>query len=53
VIAIEDLALLVGGLPGRAFKLVKEWATMHREELQADWELVHGGDVPEPIDPLP
>ena len=21
---------------------------MHREDLQADWELVHGGEVPEP-----
>jgi hypothetical protein len=53
VIAIDGQTVLVGGLPGRALKLVKEWATMHREDLQADWELVHGGDVPEPIDPLP
>jgi hypothetical protein len=53
VIAIEDLRVLVGGLPRRALKLVTEWASMHREDLQADWELVHGGDVPEPIDPLP
>jgi predicted nucleic acid-binding protein len=33
--------------------LVAEWATLHREELEADWERVHGGTVPEPIDPLP
>jgi Domain of unknown function (DUF4160) len=53
VIAIDGQTVLVGGLPGRALKLVAEWATLHREELKADWELVHGGTVPEPIDPLP
>jgi len=53
VIAIDDQAVLVGGLPGRALELVTKWATMHREELEADWKLVHGGALPEPIDPLP
>jgi hypothetical protein len=53
VIAIDGTRVLVGELPGRALKLVAEWATLHRAELEADWELVHGGTVPEPIDPLP
>jgi hypothetical protein len=29
------------------------WAALHREELEADWERVYGGTVPEPIAPLP
>ncbi len=53
VIAIDGQAVLVGGLPSRALKLVTEWAIMRCGELEADWELVHGGVVPEPIDPLP
>ena len=53
VIAIDGTRVLVGELPGRALKLVAEWAALHREELEADWERVSGGTVPEPIDPLP
>lgn len=53
VIAIEDHALLVGDLPSRALKLVTEWASLHHEELEADWRRVFGGSTPEPIDPLP
>jgi hypothetical protein len=53
VIAIDGTMVLVGELPGRALKLVAEWAALHREELEADWERVHGGTVPEPIAPLP
>jgi hypothetical protein len=37
VIAIETGALLVGELPSRALKLVSEWATLHRGELEANW----------------
>jgi len=53
VIAIDGTGVLVGELPGRALKLVAEWAALHRAELEADWERVSGGTVPEPIDPLP
>jgi Domain of unknown function (DUF4160) len=52
-ITIDGAKVLVGELPGRALKLVAEWAALHREELEADWERVYGGTVPEPIDPLP
>jgi hypothetical protein len=37
----------------RALKLVNEWTSLHREELEADWERTRGGGTPEPIDPLP
>jgi hypothetical protein len=51
-IAIDSGAVLVGGLPGRALKLVSEWASQHREELEADWNRARDGGTPEPIDPL-
>ncbi|MBA3808497.1 MAG: DUF4160 domain-containing protein [Solirubrobacterales bacterium] len=53
VIAIDDGAVLVGELPSRALKLVSEWASLHRAELEADWSRVRDGGTPEPIDPLP
>jgi hypothetical protein len=53
VIAINGGAVLVGNLPSRALKLVSEWASLHRDELEADWEQAKSGGIPEPIDPLP
>lgn len=52
-IVISSGAVLVGGLPNRALKLVDEWASLHREELEADWEHAKRGGIPEPIAPLP
>lgn len=37
-IAIETLAILQGSLPRRTLALVREWADLHRDELQANWE---------------
>ena len=37
-IAIETLAVLSGNLPARAMGLVIEWATLHRQELQVQWQ---------------
>jgi len=51
-IAIGSNAVLVGSLPSRALKLVTEWASLHREELEADWQRARDGGSPEPIDPL-
>jgi hypothetical protein len=53
VIPIETDAVLVGELPGRALKLVSEWAKLHSAELEANWSRVKDGGNPEPIDPLP
>lgn len=53
VIAIGSGDVLVGGLPARALKLVDEWARLHREELQTDWDRAKDGGTPDPIDPLP
>jgi hypothetical protein len=52
-IAIESLNLLAGELPPRALRLVKQWASLHREELLRDWDLAEAGEVLEGIAPLP
>ena len=39
IIRITDNALLKGNLPPRALGLVAEWASLHRDELMADWNL--------------
>jgi len=33
--------------------LVKEWAMIHREELEEDWRLCRENTPPAKIDPLP
>ena len=38
-IAIQNLSLLAGRLPPRVMGLVMEWATIHQDELMADWLL--------------
>ena len=52
VIAIRTLAPIQGSLPPRAMALVREWAAIHREELESDWELARRGVPPFPIAPL-
>ena len=37
VIAITTLEVLRGALPDRALRMVREWASMHRDELAANW----------------
>ena len=36
-IAVQDGALLSGGLPRRAMAHVQEWRQAHLAELEADW----------------
>jgi len=52
-VSIENLEVLGGTLPGRALSLVREWATLHRDELAANWERARAEDPLETIDPLP
>jgi hypothetical protein len=40
-IAIESREILGGALPDRAYRLVCEWAELHRDELMDNWQL-HG-----------
>jgi hypothetical protein len=45
--------LLVGRITsGTARRLIKEWAALHQEELQANWERMKAGETMEQIPPL-
>lgn len=50
--AIETLAIIEGELPRRVINLTMEWASLHRDELRADWELARNGQPLERIVPL-
>jgi hypothetical protein len=52
LIAISDLSIIKGELPGRAFALVMEWAMIHRSEILKSWEEAQKGLKPSPIEPL-
>ncbi len=52
-IEIESLQVLAGGLPPRALRLVLEWASVHRDELDHNWHLARAAQALEPVDPLP
>lgn len=51
-IAIETLELQAGKLPKRAYALVLEWASEHRQELMDNWILAQQGLPPVSIKPL-
>ncbi len=53
MIAIESGEVIRGGLPERALRLVREWASIHEQELMANWALVQVPDTPSKIAPLP
>lgn len=50
--SIETLDCREGRLPRRVRAMVVEWASLHRQELLADWERARGGLPLEDIDPL-
>lgn len=45
--------LVAGMLPRRALALVVEWARLHTDELDANWERARRDEQLQPIDPLP
>jgi hypothetical protein len=49
---IETLDLIVGHMPGRASKLVVEWAQLHRDELRENWNRAREHQPLQRIDPL-
>jgi hypothetical protein len=51
-ITIDTLHVHEGSLPHRALGLVLEWASLHREELVANWDRAVVGDPVERIAPL-
>ena len=44
--------MLAGELPSGKARLVQAWIEIHRDELQADWELAVSGEEVFKIDPL-
>lgn len=51
-IDIESLAIIAGGLPTRAQRLVTERAQAHRAELRENWDRARSHQPLHPIDPL-
>jgi hypothetical protein len=52
IISIKDFSVLEGDIPSRALGLVIEWASLHKAELEEDWELVKSFRLPKSIEPL-
>lgn len=52
VVELDSLMVTRGFLPTRALSLVVEWAALHRQELEEDWELCRSRQMPNKIDPL-
>jgi hypothetical protein len=52
LITIQNLTVMEGDLPSRVFRLVKEWAELHRQELMENWNLLHTTDTFNKIAPL-
>ena len=52
VYRIDPVELMAGSLPRRQARLVEAWAELHQPELISDWELLHNGRKPIPIEPL-
>jgi len=52
LIDIRNLSAFSGQLPPPVMGLVIEWATIHQEELFADWERARAQQEPRKIAPL-
>jgi Domain of unknown function (DUF4160) len=52
-IAIKSGAVLRGLLPQRALRLVREWAGIHRDELEENWLRARSDESLMKIEPLP
>jgi len=51
-INIKDLSVIYGTMSPRALGLIIEWASLHQQELLADWNLLTNNQAPKRIDPL-
>lgn len=52
-ISIDPLVAMDRGFPLRALRLVEEWASIHQDELQANWERARMRQPLRTIDPIP
>lgn len=51
-VSIATTEVVNGELPRKARTLVQEWADVHRDELERDWDLARAGAPLEQIEPL-
>jgi hypothetical protein len=51
-ISIESLEVLAGALPARALRLIREWGTLHRTELERNWNRARDSQPLQSIEPL-
>jgi hypothetical protein len=49
---IAELTVIAGRLPHRARRLVVEWARLHRDELEDNWDRARRHEPLKPIEPL-
>jgi hypothetical protein len=52
LININNFTVIEGSLPSRVLGLVIEWASLHKDELLEDWNLVKNNNLPKQIEPL-
>jgi hypothetical protein len=52
VISIEEIRVISGSLPPRAFGLVQEWTLLHQDELRTFWNLAGQQQPLGKIEPL-
>ena len=51
-VAIATAAIMEGQISTKARSLVEEWAAIHRQELEEDWDRARTGQPLLPIPPL-
>jgi hypothetical protein len=51
-IRIDNGELMEGELPSKQLKLIQAWIEIHKEDLNADWNLCQNGEKPFKINPL-
>lgn len=51
-INIDDGEIITGKMNSKQIRLIQAWVEIHKEELQANWNLCQEGDRPFKIEPL-
>jgi hypothetical protein len=49
---IETGDIQNGEMPSRQQRMIQAWIEIHKEELQANWQLCQNGETPFNIEPL-
>ncbi len=52
IVGISPIAEIAGSAPARVRSMVREWAVLHQQELQENWDRCQRGDAPGRIAPL-